>query len=54
MGAWGTAIFSDDTALDVRDEWRDAILDRLSAKEATTRLVKGFDDYLADDEDVTA
>jgi hypothetical protein len=22
-GAWGTAIFSDDTALDVRDEWRD-------------------------------
>jgi hypothetical protein len=26
MGAWGTAIFSDDTALDVREECRDAIL----------------------------
>jgi hypothetical protein len=51
MGAWGTAIFSDDTAQDVRDEWRDAILDRLSAEEATTRLVKSFDDYLGDDED---
>jgi hypothetical protein len=38
MGAWGTAIFSDDTALDVRDEWRDAILDGLSAEEATAHL----------------
>jgi len=51
MGAWGTAIFSDDTALDVRDEWREAILDGLNAEEATTRLVKSFDDYLGDDED---
>jgi uncharacterized protein DUF4259 len=51
MGAWGTAIFSDDTALDIRDEWRDAILDGLSAEEATARLLKSFDDYLGDDED---
>ena len=51
MGAWGTAIFSDDTAQEVRDEWRDAILDGLSAEEATARLVKSFDDHLGDDED---
>lgn len=51
MGAWGTAIFSDDTAQDVRDEWREAVLDGLSAEEATARLVKSFDDYLGDDED---
>jgi hypothetical protein len=44
MGAWGTAIFSDDTALDVRDEWREAILDGLSAEEATARLRQSFDD----------
>jgi hypothetical protein len=51
VGAWGTAIFSDDTALDVRDEWRDAVLDGLSAEEATARLVESFDDQLGDDED---
>jgi Domain of unknown function (DUF4259) len=51
MGAWGTAIFSDDTALDVRDEWRDAILHGLSSEEAMGRLLKSFDDYLGDDED---
>jgi Domain of unknown function (DUF4259) len=27
MGAWGTAIFANDTAADVRDEWREAILE---------------------------
>jgi Domain of unknown function (DUF4259) len=51
VGAWGTAIFSDDTALDIRDEWRDAILDGLSAEEATARLLESFDDYLGEDED---
>src|SRR4051794_34638039 len=51
VGAWGTAIFSDDTALDIRDEWRDAILDGLSTEEATARLLESFDDYLGDDED---
>lgn len=51
MGAWGTAIFSDDTALDIRDEWRDAILDGLSAEEATARVLESFDDYLGEDED---
>jgi hypothetical protein len=51
MGAWGTAIFSDDTALDIRNEWRNAILDGLSPEEATARLVRSFDDHLGEDED---
>src|SRR4051812_50227146 len=46
LGAWGTAIFSDDSASDVRDEWREAILDGLSPEEATQRLLETFDDYL--------
>lgn len=39
MGAWGTAIFSDDTACDVRDDYRDHVGDGLSGPEATNRLV---------------
>ena len=31
-------MFADDTASDIRDEWRDAILDGLSPQEATARL----------------
>ena len=46
MGAWGTAIFADDTASDVRDEWREAVLDGLSPQEATDRLLESFDEYL--------
>ena len=46
LGAWGTAIFSEDSASDVRDEWREAILDGLSPEDATQRLLETFDDYL--------
>jgi hypothetical protein len=46
LGAWGTAIFSDDTASDVRDEWRDAILDGRSADDATQRLLERFAEHL--------
>ena len=46
MGAWGTAIFSDDTASDIRDEWRDAILDGLSPEDAMQRLLETFGDHL--------
>jgi hypothetical protein len=42
VGAWGTAIFSDDTACDVRDEWREAILAGLTPEDATARLVESF------------
>lgn len=50
MGAWGTAIFSDDTAADVRDAFTDFIADGLSPAEATERLIQESADIL-DDED---
>jgi hypothetical protein len=53
VGAWGTAIFADDTASDVRDEWRDAILDELSPEDATQRLLESFAEYLEDAETET-
>jgi hypothetical protein len=48
MGAWGTAIFSDDTACDVRDDYRDHVGDGLSGPEATDRLLKEWGDTLLD------
>ncbi len=39
MGAWGTALFSDDTACDVREDYRDCIGDGLSGPQATDRLL---------------
>lgn len=51
MGAWGTTIFSDDTAADTRDAFTDFIAEGMSAVEATKRLVAESTDILADDED---
>src|SRR4051812_18604342 len=42
MGAWDTAIFSDDVAADVREDWRDLILDGVDAAAASQKLI---DDY---------
>ena len=39
MGAWGTAIFSNDTSSDVREEFVDLIGDGLDAEEATRQMV---------------
>jgi hypothetical protein len=39
MGAWGTAIFSDDTAADTRDLFTDLVAEGLTPTEATERLV---------------
>lgn len=39
MGAWGTAIFSDDDACDVRDEFRNLIAAGYSAEQATRQLI---------------
>jgi hypothetical protein len=51
VGAWGTAIFDDDTAADVRGEWRDAILEGLTAEEASDRLRASFKHALADQDE---
>jgi hypothetical protein len=50
LGAWGTAIFADDTASDVRDEWREAVLAGLTPQDATDRVLESFDEYLEDAE----
>ncbi len=39
MGAWGTAIFSDDLAADVRDDFRDLIGEGLSPTQAVEKLL---------------
>ena len=48
MGAWGTAIFSDDTACDVRDEYRDYIGDGHTGIEATDKLISKWSDSIRD------
>lgn len=51
MGAWGTAIFADDTAADTRDAFRDFIADGLSSEEATERLVAESAEILEDEDE---
>ncbi|MDP9351789.1 MAG: hypothetical protein M3P51_09665 [Chloroflexota bacterium] len=47
MGAWGPAIFSDDIACDVRDDYRELIGQGVSGTEATRRLIE---EYRPDDD----
>jgi hypothetical protein len=49
MGAWGPAIFSDDTARDIRSDYRELLEDGVENSEATRRVIEAHDD-LADDE----
>ena len=39
MGAWGTAIFSDDTAADIRGDYKDYIGDGLSPIAAKEKIL---------------
>lgn len=48
MGSWGTGIFQDDTACDIRDDYRDYLGEGLSAEEAKARILKDFAGDLAD------
>ncbi len=48
MGAWGTALFSDDTARDVRDSYLDLVGDGLTGPEATTALLRRWSASLND------
>lgn len=52
MGAWGVAIFSDDTASDIRSRFRDLIADGSTPEEATNTLLKEFGTLDADEEPV--
>lgn len=42
MGTWGTALFSDDTASDVRNEFRMHVGDGLTPEQATAALLEEF------------
>lgn len=48
MGAWGPGIFSDDTAADVRDDFKELIGEGVDAQEATRRLTESWRDTIED------
>jgi hypothetical protein len=51
MGAWGSAIFSDDTACDVRDYFRELLEDGYEGDEATRLVLDRFKDLPHDSDD---
>jgi hypothetical protein len=48
MGTWGTGLYSDDTACDVRDDYKDILGQGISEAEATNRLLQEWKSELAD------
>ena len=48
MGAWGTGLYQDDTACDIRDNYTDHLGNGLSEQEATSRILTQFESLLAD------
>jgi hypothetical protein len=52
MGAWGAAVFSDDTASDIRGEYRELLEDQVADDEATRRIVNSYRHLDRDEEHV--
>jgi hypothetical protein len=48
MGVWGTGIFQDDTASDVRDEYKDLLGNGMTGVQATRRILESYSSSLAD------
>jgi hypothetical protein len=48
MGVWGTGIFQDDNACDIRDDYRDYLGAGLEGPAATARILEEFKSMLAD------
>ncbi|HLY40892.1 MAG TPA: hypothetical protein VKR52_06735 [Terracidiphilus sp.] len=48
MGVWGTGVFSDDTASDLREEYRSLIGDGLDAAAAKARILDAYQSSFAD------
>lgn len=48
MGAWGTGIFSNDTAADVRETYRELLGEGREGAEATRALLEEYSDELDD------
>src|SRR5690348_4616287 len=53
MGAWGPGVFSDDTACDIRDDYREYLGEGLTGEQATARILRGYKSSLADPNDAT-
>jgi len=51
MGAWGTGLFSDDAACDVRDEYKDMVADGYDGSRATDQLVEEWASVLANSQE---
>jgi hypothetical protein len=51
VGAWGTAIFADDLACEVRDAYRQFVADGSAGPEATDRLLRQWNEVLEDEEE---
>ncbi len=51
MGVWGTGIFQDDTACDIRDGYVGHLGEGLSGSEAAARILAGFESSFADPEE---
>ena len=51
MGTWGTGIFEDDMALDVRNAFEDALATGATLPEATDQVLEQFADALDDTDD---
>jgi len=52
MGSWGVAIFSDDLAADIRNDFRELIGDGLTSSEATDRLKADYASSLDDPDEM--
>jgi hypothetical protein len=53
VGAWGTAVFSDDLAADVRGNWRELLLDGHDTDAAAEQMMRSYQHAIADEDDVT-
>ncbi len=48
MGVWGAGIFQDDTACDIRDEYKDLLGEGLSSQAAKTKILNSYASSFAD------
>ena len=51
MGAWGTGLYQDDVAMDVRDTYKDQLHRGKTGEEITRELMEDYEDFLDDMED---
>src|SRR5437868_15010504 len=51
MGTWGVAVFSDDLAADLRDDFRDLIGEGLSSTEAVEKLLASHASSVKDEDE---